>query len=478
MSSTRPPHRYITARERVARRRTSNTTRRMRPDQRGGCGTVVLSILIIGIIATIAVTLIVRRVSQALDAIEQDDPRQAAGLAGADGAPGPVATEKLREPFNVLLIGVDKRDNPDDGVRSDTLIVVHVNPVERWAGMLSIPRDSVVQIPRLGQQKINTAYTYGYMHAGEFYEDDTPPATAGAALAAESVEGFLGLKIDYIAQVDFQGFERIVDALNGIVIDVPRPLLDPEYPTEDFGYERIYIPPGLQVLEGELALKYARSRHSDSDFDRSRRQQQVLNAILTNVRQRGLLDQAALMPDMFSELEQTVSTSLPISDPVVLRDLVRLAQELPLDRIITMGISPDEVRVVSEDGSDIYWDQNDIDTLVVRLMAGPAATSEVARIQVQNGAGIQGLATRVTTTLSGQGFFMNDAGDASDIYEHTTIIDYTNQPQTRQRLADLLGVDPVYIQVDPDADAPPAPYSTDILVVLGEDYQDDWMRGE
>ncbi len=481
MPSTRPRHPYRTARERVALRRTSGSLR-ARSKPRSGCASILVGVFFILIIASIFFSAVTQRATETLEAIEQSDPRQvAAHRGGEDSAPGEAAAtpqmKTLREPFNVLLVGVDRRDDPDEGVRSDTLIIVHVDPIERWAGMLSIPRDSVVQIPQLGQQKINAAYTHGYANADMLYGHGTEPAAAGGALAAETVEDFLGLEIDYISQVDFHGFEMIVDTLGGITIDVPRPLLDPEYPTEDFGYERIYIPAGLQVLDGNTALNYARSRHSGSDFDRSRRQQQVLKAMLRDVRQRGLLDQAVLLPELAKDLEQTVATTLPLSDPAVLRDLVNLAQVLTPERITQLSINPDDVRIVTEAGSDIYWDQRDVEAQVARLLAGPQTNGEVARVQVQNGAGVRGLATRVTTNLKAQGFLMAEAGDAPGLYEHTLIIDYTNHPETRQRLAQLLGVESDYVQAEPAADTPPAPYQTDIVIVLGQDYQERWAGG-
>jgi hypothetical protein len=290
------------------------------------------------------------------------------------------------------------------------------------------------------------------------------------------VEKFLDIRIDYIAQVDFHGFERIVDIFGGLTIDVPEPLLDPEYPTEDFGYERIYVSAGLQVLDGRTALRYARSRHSGSDFDRSCRQQRVLRAMLREVRQRNMLDQVALLPDIVEEIEQSVATTLPISDLGVLYGLAELAQSLSPDRIEQFSINPSNVRVVAENSSDIYWDEDDIDLLVERMMAGPSPEpeEEVATIQVQNGAGERGLASRVTTNLGTQGFVMVEAGDAPEIYEQSLIIDYTGRPQTLQRLADVLGIDPDYVQAEPAADAPPAPYNTDIVLVLGLDYQEQW----
>jgi LCP family protein required for cell wall assembly len=339
--------------------------------------------------------------------------------------------------------------------------------------MLSIPRDTVATIPNVGQQKINAAYAYGFNHAAELYGASTTPDSAGGALAAQTVEGFLGVKVDYVAEIDFRGFERVVNTLGGISLDVPRPLLDPTYPTEDYGYERVYIPAGLQVLDGATALRYARSRHSSSDFDRSRRQQQVLQAILAEVRSRGLLSQATLLPSLAKDLEQSVATTLPLGDLGTLSGLASLAQRLAPDRIVQLSINPNDVAVVQEVGSDIYWDAGDVAALVARLMAGPDAALEQARVQVQNGAEVQGLAGRVSATLRARGFAMADPADAAAV-AHSMLIDYGAHPETLKRLAQQLGLDARYVFSSPPPDAPAAPFRADIVLVLGADYQQSW----
>ena len=160
---------------------------------------------------------------------------QVRNLAGhisvADVRPAPVIATPLAG-ANILLIGVDQRpDFPEEGVRSDTLIVLHLDTPGRWVSMLSIPRDSVVEVGDLGQTKINTAYSYGFANAQNLYGEGTSATQAGMALAAQTVEQFTGVPIHYVAQVNFDGFAAIVDALGGVTIDVPRRIVDDEYPT-------------------------------------------------------------------------------------------------------------------------------------------------------------------------------------------------------------------------------------------------------
>jgi len=452
---------------------------------------LTLVVVVVGSILIIAVMLALRT-NRALTNIQQADPRRsptaqaiavARPLAGGELVPTiPPLPDALREPVNVLLLGVDKRPNADEGVRSDTLILVHLDPVAKWASMLSIPRDSVANIPHLGYAKINAAYSYGFNNAAAVYGEGTAPDAAGAALAAETVEQFLNVKVDFTAQVDFHGFEALIDSVGGVVVDVPTPLLDAEYPTEDYGVERIYIPEGLQVMNGHTALIYARSRHASTDFDRGRRQQVVLRALLEQVRARGLLENVATFPQWAAVLEQNIRTTLPIADLGMINGLATLARGLKSDRIVQLSISPADVALDSEDGSDLYWNRSDLAALVARWEAGPppAPNAEAApsagasgRVQVLNGAAVEGLAGRVSAFLGGQGIALIDPGQAARVYEHTTIIDYTGQPATRQRLAEILGIDPRYVQATPGPDAPP-PAQADIVLILGQDYQERW----
>lgn len=437
---------------------------------------MALALLAIAGLIILALVLVLRRADRAMTTIQQADPRReaAAATAVAAGSPAPSPAplpNALREPVNILLIGVDKRPNPDDGVRGDTLILVHLDPQARWASMLSIPRDTVATIPRLGQAKINTAYSHGYANAAALYGAGVAPDAAGGALAAETVEQLLQVSVDYVAQVDFSGFERLVDTLGGVVIDVPAPLLDPEYPTDDYGVQRIYIPPGLQVMDGRTALIYARSRHSSNDFDRGRRQQQVLHALLAQVRARGLLDQVTLLPQWAEVLEQNIRTTLPVRDLGMLNGMATLARSLSADRIVQLTINPQDVAIDQEIGSDIYWNQADLAALVARWQAGPELAAETARVQVLNGAAVQGVAGQVTEYLRARGFQLAAPDTAPQVYEHTVIIDYTGRPRTRQRLADALGITPRYVQAKPGSDAPPQAYGVDIVVVVGQDYQ-------
>jgi hypothetical protein len=180
-----------------------------------------------------------------------------------------------------------------------------------------------------------------------------------------------------------------------------------------------------------------------------------------------------MLSQMVENLQQSVNTTMPIGDLQVIHGLADFAQNINPDDIVQLSINPNDVGVVLEDGSDIYWNEQDIATLVKKLEAGPEAIEEEASLQVQNGTNRAGLASRVTSFLENEGFEMMPADDAPELYNRTMIIDYSGQfPNTRQQLADLLLVADRYVYATPPAEAPPQPLNVDIVVIVGQDYRE------
>jgi polyisoprenyl-teichoic acid--peptidoglycan teichoic acid transferase len=159
-----------------------------------------------------------------------------------------------KEPFSVLMLGVDEREG--DKGRSDTMIVLTVNPNNNSVKMLSIPRDMRTEIIGRGKQdKINHAYAYG-----------------GVEMTMDTVESFLDIPIDYYIQINMKGFEDIVDAVGGVTVNNDM----------DFALEGTNFPSGELQLNGEKALKFARMRYEDprGDYGRQLRQREVIQAVM------------------------------------------------------------------------------------------------------------------------------------------------------------------------------------------------------
>ncbi len=182
----------------------------------------------------------------------------------AGGRPHPTPWDG-KSRVTVLIMGLDYRDwEAGDPPRSDTMLLATYDPITNTAGMLSIPRDMWVNIPGFDYAKINTAYFLG--------EVNNLPG-GGPGLAVETVEQFLGVPINYYAQVDFGAFVRLIDELGGVKIDVKQ-----EMTISILGSnKKVTLEPGLVTLPGDHALAYARNRHTDGgDFDRAERTQQVI----------------------------------------------------------------------------------------------------------------------------------------------------------------------------------------------------------
>lgn len=213
---------------------------------------------------------------------------------------------QIPSPTNILVLGVDRRPGEGNTVRTDTLLLLRSDPSSPRLALLSIPRDLWVTIPNRGEGRINTAHFYG--------ELDLPGS--GLDRAAETVALNFDVPVHRSLRLDFDAFREVIDAAGGIEVDVPTPIVDNEYPTEDYGTMRIEIPAGTRRMDGETALQYARSRHSSSDFDRAARQQQIVLALAKKLANpSGLF----LMPRVYLAFRNAVETDLS------LRDLFRLA---------------------------------------------------------------------------------------------------------------------------------------------------------
>ncbi len=248
---------------------------------------------------------------QGTPVIDQQTPTPAPDLASEDllGTPAatPVAAAVTPTPsvnlptwdgtsrVNILLLGSDTRGT-GEVARSDTMILVTINPQTKQVSMLSIPRDLLVTIPNYGRAKINAAYAYG-----------STSKLGGPALAAATVEYNFGITIDYFAEVNTFGLTKIINTLGGVTLDVPAPIKDDEYPGAGNNYLRVLFHTGLQHMNGVQAVQYARTRHDDNDFARSERQQQLLRALRTQGIGLDLLPKA---PELLTQLGNTFKTDL------------------------------------------------------------------------------------------------------------------------------------------------------------------------
>jgi len=235
---------------------------------------------------------------------------------------------------NILLLG--KGDAGHDGVDlTDTIMIASIDPTKtKSVVLLSIPRDLyLLQTEKMGKGRINTMYRdYKVALIREGKTKDEAETLALAEVASELGRTF-GMEIHEALMVDFLGFVKAVDAIGGVDIEVPEDLIDTQYPADETSYTTFEIKAGPQHLDGETALKYARSRHSTSDFDRSRRQQQILNALGDKLKEGGALSKPGRILDLLKILEEHVETTLAVREMLGLAEMggeIDRANILPL----------------------------------------------------------------------------------------------------------------------------------------------------
>lgn len=177
-------------------------------------------------------------------------------------------------PTDLLILGVDARPGQRYLTRTDSVMLLNVSPHNLNVTLLSIPRDVFIWVPDYGEQRINAINVLGEQEA----------EGSGPDLLKASFQESFGVEVDRYVRLDFQGFVDLVDAVGGVDIDVPKLIIDYEYPTLDGGTITVRFDPGVEHMDGERALQYARTRHQDDDYQRAARQQQVMDAVIKKLR--------------------------------------------------------------------------------------------------------------------------------------------------------------------------------------------------
>lgn len=369
----------------------------------------------------------------------------------------------------LLVMGLDYRDwEAGEGApRTDTMMLLTINPLDRTAGILSIPRDLWVNIPGFNYGRINTAYSLG-----EAYKY---PEGGGPGLAMATVEELIGVPVDYYAQIDFGAFIRFIDEINGITITIEKRMK-----VDQIGGKVKLLRPGTYTLNGELALGYARARNTEGgDFDRAFRQQEVIIAIRKRLLESdNLPNLIAKSPVLYQELSSGVHTNLNLDQAI---KLAWLSAQIPKENIKRGVIGPpDQVLLVQSPEGDqvlkpiadqirllrdtVFFHNRPESPAAVNLASIDRVTAEAPKISVLNGTTTTGLAASTLEYLQSQGITA-EAGNAEQVYNNTTIFNYTGKIYTVQYLVDLMKIDQNHIfnRYDPTS-------QVDVVVILGMDW--------
>ncbi len=365
------------------------------------------------------------------------------------------------ETINFLLIGSDKR--PGSSYRTDTIVIAVVWPKEGQISLISIPRDLWIYIPTVGMQRINTAYQSGEI---EGY------AGGGPGLLKDTISYNLGIRIDHTAMVDFDGFRRIVDTLGGV--DVPIScaytdwrLIDPSYDIYNENNWWLYtVGPGQIHMDGDLALWYARARSKSNDFDRGRRQQEVLRAIFGQALKT---DTFSKIPQLYNDFSSTIVTDLGLADMIRMSPY---ALNFTNANIRGYYIRPPYVSSWTTPGGAAVLLPNEAQLTQMLIEATTISTYAVERksinVEVQNGTPSETWETLAASRLNYAGYqTIISTADRRD-YVSSVIIDSTpgQDPTQRQAIISTLGLYSANIISLPDANSP-----VQYRVILGYDYE-------
>lgn len=238
---------------------------------------------------------------------------------------------------NVLLLGHGGPDH--DGVDlNDTIMVASIDPGKtKSAVLLSLPRDLyALHTEKMGKGRINSLYRdYKSALRSQGLKEQEASQQALKEFGKEIGE-MLGLDIHHVIKVDFNAFVKVVDAMDGVDIVVPQDIVDPEYPGPNYTYQTFAMKAGPQHLDGETALKYARSRHTTSDFDRSARQQQLLAALAEKAKAEGVLRSPSKLTSLFQAVAKNTETTLSIREII---GLAALGAKIDQQNIISVQLS-------------------------------------------------------------------------------------------------------------------------------------------
>jgi LCP family protein required for cell wall assembly len=358
---------------------------------------------------------------------------------------GVVATALLLTPprESILIMGSDAR--PDELKRgevgrTDTLLLFVGDRALPKVAMLSVPRDLWVAIPGYGQERINAAYEMG-----------------GGQTAKQTVSNLLGQPVDRYLVIGLQGVRDVVDAVGGVDITVSQAIHDDTYPTDDYGYQTVDIPAGRQHMDGDTALKYARTRHQDSDFARTARQQQVVaavrNAMLNPVNWPRL-------PVVLGAISQSIKTDATPLDAIALGAAMLRDPGDPDHLVIDTSLASE---VTGADGAYLLEAKPSLKPSVAEFLnAGAAPAPSSLSVEVLNGAGVAGLAARTADRLKQAGFTVTNIADAPRSQAQTTIVARPAARSTADQIASAVGLPSSRVSTGNLANA-------DIQIVLGAD---------
>ncbi|WP_162909341.1 LCP family protein [Aggregatilinea lenta] len=377
--------------------------------------------------------------------------------------------------LNVLLLGHDGDIVPTDpNFHTDTMIVVSVNRDTNTVSMLSLPRDLFVYIPNFGMGRLNQAYAYG---------ESIGWTDGGWGMLAQTILYNFGIDVHYYAMIDFEAFEQIIDTVGGVTVAVDCPIQDQwctgaacadgvagNETNED--YELRTLDVGVYDMDADLALWYSRSRANTLDFDRGRRQQQILRAIWARGKDLGMI---AELPSLWDQMTSVVQTNFPLSEALTLAPLALTIQPNDIENhFFRKGAETVAWQPASGPYAGAYVQlpgpNGGMNLLLEDFISPPTSNRlrlENPGIQIYNGTANENWDLVAQDRLIWEGFAPQAMGHRDGDYPQTVIIDHTGSSKgsSLNDLVRLLNVAPNNIQMEPDPNR-----TVDFEIILGSDY--------
>lgn len=370
--------------------------------------------------------------------------RQAAAVPWQSEPPVPSASSE--PPVNILVMGLQiggASTNP----LTDAMLVASYDPKQSAASLLSIPRDLWVDIPGHGEGRINEAFEDG-----------------GPAEAMLTVQKSLGIPVNYYALVDYTAFERLVDDVGGVTVDVSYDLDDPDFPAPDMIHtEPFHISKGVHRLNGHEALRYARERHADpqGDIGRAQRQQQVLLALKSELLRPGNLFKLNVVR---RDLAALVRTNFPLDQATGL--VLEALHAAP----VRQGVLGYDNRAVTDHvtrgGAAVLLPDTQVVQGIVRDLFAPtlAYLQAGARVRVDNGSRYPSAAAEYSRLLAELGVSVAPPGEAGQQYEQARVQAFTRDPARLDEARLLAGMLCVPLELSEGGE------TADVVITLGNDY--------
>lgn len=361
--------------------------------------------------------------------------------------------------INIMFLGIGG-ENHNGGQLADTIMIASIDPVNKQLAMLSIPRDLRVPLKEGGFTKINAIHAYGEQNQ----EGSGPQALK------DLLSEILDLPIHYYLKVDFDGFRKIVDEIGGIDINVPNEIYDPSYPAPNMiDYEPFYIKAGDQHLNGDVALKYARTRKSSSDFDRAERQQQIILAVREKAVSVGVLANPSKVLSIANILGDHVRMDMSAKEvSAFLSILSQLDASKTISKVLD-NAADGPLYTYNVGGYYLVpksGDWTEIQRIAHEIFKDPYLAKENAKIEIYNGTGVAGEARKLRDELLGLGYNVGEIKTSEEAQE-TVIKDYSDGKAefTVDFLTKRLSSSSVKSTKDSSV-----PEDIKIQIILGKDY--------